>query len=447
MSVGERVRRYIVMFAGVFAISFGIALLTKSTLGTSAISVIPYTISILVPQLSYGTWVALFNMLLAASQIILLRKDADLFDIVQQLVLSAIFGSLVDVGMFLLSWYDPQAYVLKFATLICSILVLAFGAYLTLISHVGVMAGDGFTRALTKVTGKEFGNVRVISDSTMALTAVVINLIAFGGLVSVREGTVVSALCTGLVVGFCNKHLTRFEYAILPTNRPQEQPGKAEGAGRVHAPAGTLVVTIAREYGSGGREIGRTVADKLRIPYYDSELIEMMSAESGFSPEDVKRDDQAVDKSSALLRFYDAYAGAVADEDVPRVRKMFEADQRVIRRIASEGSCVIVGRLANWILKDDVDTFDVFVYANMDDKIDHVVERDGVPREQARELIDKVNRQRAEHCQYCTGTTWGSPENYDIVVNSSSGGIEETGLMVAQMARWKHDRLKKRASA
>jgi uncharacterized membrane protein YczE/cytidylate kinase len=447
MSVGERVRRYVVMFAGVFTLSFGISLLTKSALGTGAISVIPYTLAILLPQLSYGTWVALFNMLLAVLQIFIMRRDTDLFDIVQQMVLSAIFGSLVDVGMFLLSWFDPQTYALKFAALICSILVLAFGAYLTLISRVGVMAGDGFARALVKVTGKEFGNIRVIDDSTMVLTAVVINLIAFGGLVSVREGTIVSALFTGMVVGFCNKHLTRFEYAILPTNKPQAQPDEALGTGRIHAPAGTLVVTIAREYGSGGREIGRIMADKLHIPFYDSELIEMMSAESGFSPEDVKRDDQTVDKSSALLRFYDAYAGAVPDEDVPRVRKMFEADRHVIRRIASEGSCVIVGRLANWVLKDAVDTFDVFVHANMDDKVEHVVERDGVPREQAREIIDKVNHQRAEHCRYCTNTTWGSPEYYDIVVNSSSGGIEETGLMLAQMARWKHDRLKKRASA
>ena len=223
MSVGERVKRYAVMVAGIFCISFGVALLTKSDVGTSAISVIPYTLSLLVGSLTYGTWVALFNMLLAVLQIVLLRRDTNFFDIVQQLVLAALFGSVVDLSMFILTHYNPHVYLLRLATLCASVVVLAFGAYLTLISHVGDMAGDGFARAVATVTHKDFGKVRAASDSSMAAVSVVMNLLAFHSLVTVREGTVVSAVCTGLVVGLFYKHCRKFEYALLPGNRSAEE--------------------------------------------------------------------------------------------------------------------------------------------------------------------------------------------------------------------------------
>lgn len=218
MGWSERVRRYAVMLLGVFAISMGVALITKSATGTSAISVVPYTLSLALPALSYGAYVALFNALLVALQAALLRGRSDWFDLAQQLVLCFFFGSFVDLSMFLLGWFDPQAYPARLATLGLGVVVLAFGAYLTLISHVGVMAGDGFARALSRVTGREFGIMRVASDTTMAAVAVALNLALFRALVSVREGTVVTALFTGLLVGLFSRHLKGFEHALLPTN-------------------------------------------------------------------------------------------------------------------------------------------------------------------------------------------------------------------------------------
>ena len=223
MPWGERVRRYAVCLVGIFCISFGVALFTKSGTGTSAISVIPYTLSLVLPQLSYGTWVALFNMAMALAQPAMLRRDTDWLNIVQQLFFATVFGSIVDFSMWILTYCNPVAYWQSFILMLLSIPTLAMGAYLTLISRVGVMAGDGFTLTISQVTGKEFALIRVISDSTMTAIAVVMCLVFWGSLVTVREGTICAALFTGAVVGWYKRHLKGFEYALLPTNREQDQ--------------------------------------------------------------------------------------------------------------------------------------------------------------------------------------------------------------------------------
>lgn len=431
MSLGQRAKRYVVMFAGIYCISLGVALLTKSNLGTSAISVIPYTLSIPLAQLSYGTWVALFNAALVVAQIFMVR-ERNWFDLIQQFVLCLFFGTFVDLAMLTLAAWAPQAYALRLATLIVGVCVLAFGAYLTLISHVGVMAGDGFTRALSGVLHREFGTARVMSDCTMTATAVLLNVLLFGQLVTVREGTVVSAVCTGLVVGFYNKHLKAFECALLPGNRTEAE---ARNAAEAAVPAGTFVVTIAREYGSGGREIGQAIAERLGVPFYDGEIIARMTAK-GFSSDEVAAYEERLRTGSALEAFYRAYAGgeAVPEEDLPEAERLFHAQERVIREIAAEGDCVIVGRLANWILHDEANTLSIFVRGAIDDEVAHVIARDGIPREAARAMIEKVNRERAEHCRFCTRTAWDDSRNYDITVNSSRYGIERTGEILATLA-------------
>lgn len=214
----ETVRRYLILFAGIFFIALGVSMFTKSNLGTSAISVIPLTLSMKFTLLSYGTWVALFNIALVGAQRVMLGSDMPMREIVQQLLFAMVFGSIIDFTMFLLTYFNPQAYWQCLLTVVVSCFVLAFGVYLTLISRVGVMAGDGFARAISTVSGKSFAFVRVCSDSIMVLIAVVLCLVWFGALLAVREGTVIAALVCGAIVGFYTKHLKRVEYALLPFN-------------------------------------------------------------------------------------------------------------------------------------------------------------------------------------------------------------------------------------
>lgn len=428
MSAGEIIERYVICLLGIFCISFGVALFTKSGTGTSAISVIPYTLSLVLPQLTYGTWVALFNMLLVLFQVLLLRSKSDWFDIVQQLVFCTIFGSIVDLSMWILTYFNPSVYWQCFITMCISVPVLALGAYLTLISRVGVMAGDGFARTVSQVSGKEFAVIRVISDSSMAIIAAVMCLAFWGQLVTVREGTVVAALFTGATVGWYSKHLKKFEYKILPANHVDDMVQHAQA----HVPAENFVVTISREYGSGGREIGRTIAEKLDIAFYDSEIINRMATDEGFDAQYVQTQEQKVGNASRAL-FYRLYAGAVPAEDLPHVEQLYHAEQRVIKRLAAEGDCVIVGRLASYILREHKNRFDLFIGANMDDRIKHVMEREGLSEQAAESKIRSVEHARTEHCRYFAHREWGDARNYDATINTSRYGIARTGEMLADL--------------
>ncbi|MGI6535708.1 MAG: DUF6198 family protein [Eggerthellaceae bacterium] len=429
MPWGERIKRYLICFLGIFCISFGVALFTKSGTGTSAISVIPYTLSLVLTQLTYGTWVALFNMALALAQAVMLRGKTDWFDIVQQLIFATVFGSIVDLSMWILTNYNPDVYWQCFLTMLVSVPILALGAYLTLISRVGVMAGDGFARTISQVTGKEFAVIRVISDSTMAVIAIIMCLAFWGQLITVREGTICAALFTGTVVGWYSKHLKGFEYALLPNNRAQDQAAKAQ----TPVPADNFVVTISREYGSGGREIGRMIADTLDVPFYDSEIINRLAAEEGFDPSYVQDNDQRIN-SSAREAFYRFYAGAVPDSEMPKVEQLYHAEQRVIKRLAAQGSCVIVGRLSNYILRDHQNRLDLFIRANMPEKIAHVMAREHLSESAAKAKIQKVDHDRAEHCRYFAHREWGDVRNYDASVNTGRYGIQQTGRMLARLA-------------
>lgn len=429
MTAGEIIERYVICLLGIFCISFGVALFTKSGTGTSAISVVPYTLSLVLPQLSYGTWVALFNMMLVAAQVAILRGKSDWFDIVQQLVFCTIFGSVVDLSMWILTYFNPTVYWQCFITMLASVPTLALGAYLTLISRVGVMAGDGFARTVSNATGKEFAVIRVISDSTMAAVAAVMCLALWGQLVTVREGTVCAALFTGAVVGWYSKHLKRLEYRILPRNRRQDAVMRVQA----QVPQGNFVVTISREYGSGGREVGQIIADELGIAFYDAEIINRMALDEGFDPAYVAESEQRMG-SSARGAFYRLYAGAVPQQDMPRVEQLYHAEQRVVKKLAAQGSCVIVGRLANYILRDHANRLDLFIRADMDDKVRRVMEREGLDSAAAEEKIRSVDHNRSEHCRYFTRREWGDARNYDVSASTSRYGARRTGEMLAQMA-------------
>ena len=222
MKASEIVYRYFILFLGIFCISFGVALFTKSGLGTSAISALPYTLSLVISQFSYGTWVAAFNIFLVVLQAALTIHEISVREIVQEVIFALAFGSIVDFSMFLLGAFNPEMYAVRLVGVLLSSAIIAFGAYLTLISRVGVMAGDGFTNALVKRTGKSFALMRVISDTTMAILALVLCLIFVQGELSVREGTVIAALLTGTIVGFYSKYFGAFERFILPTPKPEQ---------------------------------------------------------------------------------------------------------------------------------------------------------------------------------------------------------------------------------
>ncbi|MBP3495154.1 MAG: cytidylate kinase-like family protein [Clostridia bacterium] len=189
------------------------------------------------------------------------------------------------------------------------------------------------------------------------------------------------------------------------------------------------IITISREFGSGGKYIGILVAKKLGIPFYDKDIIEKIAEESGFVDEFIKRvSEYAPSKSIFAYSFIGRNAAGESIED-----KIFAIQKRVISELAEKGPCVIVGRSADYILKDKFDTLNVFIYADMKEKIKRTMSFKGVNQKQAEKLIKETDKKRSINYKYYTGQDWGERTNYMLMLNSTELGVEKTADFIAEI--------------
>lgn len=185
------------------------------------------------------------------------------------------------------------------------------------------------------------------------------------------------------------------------------------------------VITVSREYGSGGRYVGRLIADKLGIKLYDKELIKKVAEETGLSVEYIENNEQKREKLENLNSGY--YFGLNYSDE------LFIKESETIKEIAEKESCVIIGRCADFILKDKDDVVKVFIYSDMEDKIKRVTEIYGIKKEDAKKEINRINKLRANHYKHYTEREWSNSENYDITMNSATLGVEETADLICKM--------------
>ena len=195
---------------------------------------------------------------------------------------------------------------------------------------------------------------------------------------------------------------------------------KADGAERKEVPETVvanngIVITIAREYGSGGRYIGKLVAEKLGIKLYDKNIIEKMSEETGLSEEYIKDNEQ---KRTVFDSVNGGYYVGLNNAD-----ELFIKESNLIKELAEKESCVIVGRCADFILKDKENVFKIFINNTMENKIKRATEFYHMDKENAEKEIARINKLRSNHYEYYTERGWETPSNYDICVNSDSIGI------------------------
>ncbi len=209
------VRRYIIFLAGLCICSFGVAFTTKAGLGTSPVYAIPYTLYIILPGLSFGNWLILFSFLQIAVQIVLLRKNCVVSDLVIQTILAFAFGYLTDFSMFLLSDLNPNLYIMKIIFLILGCFILALGVYMELLGDVGMLSNDAFIKAITFVTGKGYGNVKVVVDVTMVAVSILAGLICTHQVVGVRESSIIAAIIVGFIIKFYKKIFKKAEKRIF----------------------------------------------------------------------------------------------------------------------------------------------------------------------------------------------------------------------------------------
>jgi cytidylate kinase len=184
------------------------------------------------------------------------------------------------------------------------------------------------------------------------------------------------------------------------------------------------IITISREFGSGGRLIGKRLAEKLGVPYYDKELLDRIAEESGFSRE-MMEDAEKKAKNSFLYSLMSAMGtGESGPESLSLNERFFLAQFDTIRNIAEEGSCVIVGRCADYILRGMPEATHVFVYAEEEDKIKRAVEEYGVPEAEVKKIMKDTDKARANYYAYHTGRKWGEHVNYNLSIDSGYISID-----------------------
>lgn len=197
--------RYFWFFAGVLINSFGVAFITKASLGTSPISSVPYVLSFQFP-LTLGQFTFLLNSLFLLLQIALLRRKFPPLQLLQ-LAATAVFSGFLDVSMALLSWLQPAGLAEKLVSLLAGCAVLALGIAIEVAPDILVVPGEGIVRAIALVSGKKFGSVKVAFDVALVLIAVALSLLFFHRLRGMGAGTVISALLVGRLVNLYNRRL------------------------------------------------------------------------------------------------------------------------------------------------------------------------------------------------------------------------------------------------
>ncbi len=198
-----------------------------------------------------------------------------------------------------------------------------------------------------------------------------------------------------------------------------------------------VVITIAREYGSGGREIAKELSEIMGIKFYDDELIKLIAKESGYS-EDVLRD---VDENATNSLLYTLSMSAthnvammVNGHGTPVGDKAFMATAEIIKDLAEKESCIIVGRCANSVLKGRDNVISVFIYTDTERRIDRICEYENCTRNEAAARLKKVDRRRSFYHNYYSDTKWGDRRSYDICIDSKLG-TDKVAQIIKYMAQ------------
>jgi len=196
------------------------------------------------------------------------------------------------------------------------------------------------------------------------------------------------------------------------------------------------VITIGRQLGSGGRIIGEKLAAQLGISFYDKELIQIASQESGLSKELFEQADEK--KSYSVFGGLFGLRGTIAEEHFSTYylnnETLFKIQSDVIRKLAEKGSCLFVGRCADYVLGDNPRCLNIFICADMNDRVMRIAELQKMPADKARDYIEKADKKRAGYYNYFSNKEWGAAGTYHLCVNSSVLGINETVSLIQQFA-------------
>ena len=412
----EKLKRYLIFLVGLFVNSLGVSLITKANLGTSPISSIPYVLSLNFP-FTLGNFTIFFSILLIILQLIILRKNFKLEHILQ-IPVSIIFGYFIDLTMILFSWVNPEVYIMKIVYLLIGCMILGAGVYMEVLADVVMLPGESFVRAIVLTWKTNFGTTKICFDVSMAVIAAVLSFVFAGRLDGVREGTVIAALLVGFIARLIGKKLAFLKDMIFPETASAENESEANE--QTTGTYGKNVIAIGRQFGSGGHDMGKALAEKLGYDFYDAEIIQMTAGTTGYTPEFIKKNEEIMTNSLLYDLVNQMYLNTDMQDEAPK-DKIFEAESQVVRDLAKKGNCVIVGRCADYVLRNSANCLKVFFSAPLESRIKRVAQRHNISEKEARAVVQKNEKLRADNYRYYTRRMWGAAGNFDLSLNTDLG--------------------------
>lgn len=299
---------------------------------------------------------------------------------------------------------------------------LAFRTYLLLCIFDGIQISSGiFFQAI----GKSVRSAALsLSRQIVILIPFMIILSHFFGIMGVlAAGPVADALAFILAAFFLIKEIRNLKNGNVKDNLQKEVTLSNNDLGK------NIVITISREYGSGGRYIGKLVAEKLGIQLYDKQFVEKLAEDTGLSEKYIEDNEQKRTFLEILNNGY--YSGLNNSDD------LFIKESELIGEVANKESCVIVGRCADFILKDKENVLKIFIDSSLQDKINRATEYYNLDKNKAQKEIKRINKLRENHYKYYTEREWKDPSNYDICINSDSLGIENAANLICELVNKK----------
>lgn len=432
-SSAEWLRRSISFVFSLFVLGIGVALAIRANLGSSPITCPPYVLS-MIPSSPFtvGGWIFCMQFFFVLLQWLLLRKDFQKIQILQ-LGICLLFGFFSDLGMWLtepLQWSDTLlGYTARWIQLAVAGAILGIGVIWEVRSDILLIPGEGLPITISRVFHIDFGKVKIAFDVFLVVVAVICCYIFFGcwqwNLVG--AGTLFSMFYVGMVVRVVSPHMKWLDNWLTGVSSSERY---AVAGGNM-----PLVITISRQYGSGGHEIGEKLAASLCIPLYDKNIIDKTAEDLGFSQKKVMEREQTATTMQLLEMVFSDSSGVIPDMKLSEDDAIFVNESRIIRELATKGSCVIIGRCADFVLRDRPDCFRVFIRADMEQARNRVVEEYGITPQNAEAEIERINKERSTHYWKYTRKRWNDAENYDLVLNSSKMGIDKAAAMIRDVIR------------
>lgn len=405
-------RRYILFAVSLFVNAMGIAFITKALLGTSPITSVTYVLSMFTP-LTIGQWTIVLNLLFVLFELpFMTRKELkdDLRMFLLQIPISLCFGTFIDLSMNMLYWLEPVKYIDQIIYLLVGCVILAAGITLEVKANVAMMAGEYFVRVISQRFHGEFGYVKLCFDIILVCIACLFSICFMSGIYGVREGTVAAALLVGPIVHFISPYYRCFDKWI---NDVKDKDAIAL-RNIQH-----VIITIAREYGSGGHLLGEMLSKELGIKLYDKEFIHLVAEKSGINEQYIKKNEQSIPsfwlKCILGKNSEQSLERSLSSDDV-----LFVAESKIIQELAEKGPCIIVGRCADFVLRDYPNLIKVFCYSDLRSACVRCVQEYGVSEEKAESEIKRINHNRIVHYEYYTGEKWGEPHHYNLMINTGS---------------------------